>query len=119
MAGRHWSSPGWPNYSFGTFGGVVAVIDNFDTQESTASLLFRILMTRPGGTDTVGSGTFGWIMLKDVPIWYELWRQFNGFPPDYLGTVKVSTNPDVKSAGEKKPGKSEERIMKRSTLLVL
>ena len=39
---------GWPNYSFGTFGGVVAVIDNFDTQESTASLLFRILMTRPG-----------------------------------------------------------------------
>lgn len=103
---------GWPNYSFGTFGGVVAVIDNFDTQGK-----YRILVV-PYPDDTpwpeqirVGSGTFGWIMLKDVPIWYELWRQFNGFPPDYLGTAKVSTNPvDVKSAGEKKkPGKSEEK----------
>jgi hypothetical protein len=22
-------------------------------------------------------------LLKDVPIWYELWRKLNGFPPDY------------------------------------
>jgi hypothetical protein len=22
-------------------------------------------------------------LLNDVPIWYELWRQLNGFPPDY------------------------------------
>jgi hypothetical protein len=43
-------------------------------------------------------------MLKDVPIWYELWRQFNGFPPDYIGkpvmdkgTAKESTiNKDKK-----------------------
>ena len=28
------------------------------------------------------------MMLKDVPIWYELWRQFNGFPPDYVGVLK-------------------------------
>jgi hypothetical protein len=20
--------------------------------------------------------------MSDVPIWYELWRQINGFPPD-------------------------------------
>ena len=29
----------------------------------------------------VGSGTKGWVMLQDVPVWYELWRQLNGFPP--------------------------------------
>ena len=29
----------------------------------------------------VGSGTKGWAMLDNVPVWYELWRQLNGFPP--------------------------------------
>jgi hypothetical protein len=31
----------------------------------------------------VGSGASGIALLNDVPIWYELWRQLNGFPPDY------------------------------------
>ncbi|MFM7726623.1 MAG: HlyD family secretion protein, partial [Flavobacteriales bacterium] len=87
---------GWPGASFGTFGGIVKVIDNFDTQGR-----YRILVV-PDPDDIawpeqlrVGSGAFGWIMLKDVPIWYELWRQFNGFPPDYL---------------EKQPDKSKSTI---------
>jgi hypothetical protein len=21
--------------------------------------------------------------LNNVPVWYEIWRQFNSFPPDY------------------------------------
>jgi len=21
--------------------------------------------------------------LNDVPVWYEIWRQINGFPPEY------------------------------------
>jgi hypothetical protein len=29
----------------------------------------------------VGSGTKGWVMLDDVPVWYEIWRSLNGFPP--------------------------------------
>ena len=31
----------------------------------------------------VGAGAQGFALLKDVPVWYELWRQINGFPPDY------------------------------------
>ena len=23
----------------------------------------------------------GWVMLDKVPLWYELWRNMNGFPP--------------------------------------
>jgi hypothetical protein len=23
----------------------------------------------------------GWVMLEDVPVWYEIWRQLNAFPP--------------------------------------
>lgn len=90
---------GWPNYSFGTFGGKVAVIDNFDTDG-----LYRILVV-PDENDTpwpeqirVGSGAFGWLMLKDVPIWYELWRQFNGFPPDYMGKTSMDTTASPKKA---------------------
>ncbi|MFO0766020.1 MAG: HlyD family secretion protein [Nitrospiraceae bacterium] len=25
----------------------------------------------------------GWVVLNRVPLWYELWRRFNLFPPDY------------------------------------
>jgi membrane fusion protein, adhesin transport system len=31
----------------------------------------------------VGSGARGFALLNDVPIWYELWRQLNGFPPNF------------------------------------
>ncbi|MFY8189528.1 MAG: biotin attachment protein, partial [Bacteroidia bacterium] len=31
-----------------------------------------------------GGGVYGWAMLKRVQVWYEMWRQFNGFPPDFI-----------------------------------
>jgi len=34
------------------------------------------------------------VLLKDVPIWYELWRQINGFPPDYY--LPKNTNATTK-----------------------
>lgn len=84
---------GWPNYSFGTFGGVVKVIDRIDTKGK-----YRILVV-PDSTDEpwpeqvrVGSGAYGWALLKDVPIWYEMWRQLNGFPPDYMGDLQPAEN---------------------------
>ena len=77
---------GWPGTSFGTFGGVVAVIDNIDSEGQ-----YRVLVT-PDPEDEawpdplrVGSGVYGWALLDDVPIWYELWRQLNGFPPNFVG----------------------------------
>jgi len=74
---------GWPSVSVGTFGGEVKVIDYVSTKPGE----FRILIV-PDRTDEpwpkelrVGSGTKGWVMLDNVPVWYELWRQLNGFPP--------------------------------------
>jgi hypothetical protein len=29
----------------------------------------------------LGSGVYGWVMLDDVPVYFEIWRQLNGFPP--------------------------------------
>ncbi|UOQ67885.1 HlyD family secretion protein [Hymenobacter volaticus] len=77
---------GWPGTSFGTFGGVVAVIDNIDSQGQ-----YRVLVTPDPQQEPwpnllrVGSGVYGWALLDDVPIWYELWRQLNGFPPNFVG----------------------------------
>jgi hypothetical protein len=31
----------------------------------------------------LGTGAQGILLLKDVPIWYEIWRNINGFPPDF------------------------------------
>jgi hypothetical protein len=31
------------------------------------------------------------LLLNDVPIWYELWRNVNGFPPDYY-KAKAASN---------------------------
>jgi multidrug resistance efflux pump len=74
---------GWPSVSVGTFGGEVKVIDFVNSKPGE----FRILVV-PDTRDEnwpaqlrVGSGTKGWVMLDSVPIWYELWRQLNGFPP--------------------------------------
>lgn len=84
---------GWPSISVGTFGGTVRVIDYVNTHPGE----FRILVT-PDSSDTVwpkqlriGSGTMGWVMLDSVPVWYELWRQLNGFPPSLYEEPKETT----------------------------
>lgn len=84
---------GWPDASFGTFGGRVVAIETFISENGK----FRILIA-PDIDDNawpenlrVGSGAYTIALLQDVPIWYELWRQLNGFPPDYYrpSTVKL------------------------------
>jgi adhesin transport system membrane fusion protein len=79
---------GWPNVSYGTYGGTIYAIDQFISPNGK----YRILV-KPDPKDHTwpkelrfGSGTKTMILLKNVPIWYELWRQVNGFPPDYYQT---------------------------------
>ena len=76
---------GWPKASSGTFGGEIVAI------ESNVSMngKFRVLVKedpaeKPWPTQLkMGTGAQGIALLKDVPVWYELWRNINGFPPDY------------------------------------
>lgn len=83
---------GWPNTSYGTYGGKVFAIDNFISDNGK----YRMLVS-PDPEDhawpdalRVGAGSNNMLLLKDVPIWYELWRQINGFPPDYYKPMKDS-----------------------------
>lgn len=88
---------GWPSVSVGTFGGEVKVIDYVNSKPGE----FRILVV-PDSKDESwppqlrnGSGTKGWVMLDNVPIWYELWRQLNGFPPSLYSAPSTAENVSV------------------------
>jgi len=76
---------GWPNVSYGTYGGEVVAIETFISPNGK----YRILVApdpldHPWPEDLrVGSGANTIALLEDVPIWFELWRQLNGFPPNY------------------------------------
>jgi multidrug resistance efflux pump len=79
---------GWPNNSYGTFGGRVSMVENNRNENGK----FRILVIPDNQEKSwpkelkLGTGVRGFALLKTVPIWYELWRQINGFPPDYYKT---------------------------------
>jgi multidrug resistance efflux pump len=88
---------GWPGASFGTYGGVVVAIDNFTNENGE----YRLLVA-PDPADhpwpqgiRVGGGAKGMALLNDVMLGYELWRIFNGFPPNFY-TPKEAPKDEAK-----------------------
>lgn len=84
---------GWQNISYGTFGGNIVAIDNSISDNGK----FRVLVAEdqqdvdwPRALK-VGGGAKGMALLKDVPLYYELWRKLNGFPPDFYTTASEKT----------------------------
>jgi len=79
--------PAWPELMAGTYSGVIKVIDQVD--DGRGNYRFWVV---PDPDDRAwpeqshvrqGTKAMGWIILNRVPLWYELWRRFNLFPPDY------------------------------------
>ncbi len=81
---------GWPENSYGTFGGKIVAYESAISQNG----LFRVLVAEDPNDRKwpdqlkIGSGAQAITLLKDVPIWYELWRNINGFPPHYYEIKK-------------------------------
>lgn len=76
---------GWPMVSYGSYGGKVVAIDNFVGTNGK----YRVLVA-PDKNDhpwpkelRMGVAVKTMTLLDDVPVWYELWRKINGFPPNY------------------------------------
>ena len=93
---------GWPGMSFGTFIGDVVAIDNNTNKKGE----YRILVAprESGWPEQLrpGSGARGIALLSEVPLWYEIWRQLNGFPADFYTKEdkkeeKVKTKAPVRS----------------------
>lgn len=96
---------GWPSLATGTYGGRVALVDAADDGQGK----FRIVVTPdaaeaawpPGDKLRQGMRANGWVLLDVVPLGYEAWRQFNGFPPEY----RAGTGDKPGSAGKKEGAK--------------
>ena len=96
---------GWPNVSVGTFGGLVEVIDFVNSNPGEFRILVIPDTEEPWPKQLrMGSGTKGWVMLNDVPIWFEIWRQLNGFPASIYqqpeDPMKKSKTENLKSKGD-------------------
>lgn len=97
---------GWPNISVGTFAGRVVAIDRNISENGR----FRILV-KPDPEEQswpsalqVGGGAKGIALLNVVPVWYELWRVLNGFPPDLYAW------------GEKDKEKKDEELLPKAPI---
>ena len=92
---------GWPNSSYGTFAGKISAIETNRNENGQ----FRVLIVPDENEKKwpsnlkIGTGAQGFALLNNVPIWYELWRQLNGFPPDFY---KVEIKGKDNKANEKK-----------------
>jgi hypothetical protein len=92
---------GWPSVAIGTFGGEVISIDAADDGRGR----FRIIIAPEHlrgdeawpGTQFLRQGVRAnaWVLLRQVPLWFELWRQLNGFPP-----VVADKAPDAKKMND-------------------
>jgi multidrug resistance efflux pump len=79
--------PAWPEVMAGTYDGVIKVVDQVD--DGKGNYRFWVV---PALDDRAwpeqshvrqGTKVMGWVILNRVPLWYEMWRRFNLFPPDY------------------------------------
>jgi multidrug resistance efflux pump len=88
---------GWPNSSYGTFAGKISAIETNRNENGQFRVLIIPDMKEKNWPANlkIGTGAQGFALLNDVPIWYELWRQLNGFPPDFY-TVEVKGK-DIKT----------------------
>lgn len=85
---------GWPQASYGIYFGVVSSVESSIAENGKYRVLVRQdANSRPWPAQiNMGVGANCITLLKDVPIWYELWRSINGFPPDFYGSYKKVKN---------------------------
>lgn len=105
---------GWPSVAVGTFGGLVKVVD----PSVSSNGRFRVIVIPdPDANDwpdttflRQGARVYGWVLLNTVQLGYELWRQFNGFPPslnhepniEVLNSLGLSNPKDDSKKSDKK-----------------
>ena len=91
---------GWPSIAVGTFGGEVLVVDASDNGRGEFRALVQPDPASPSWPEQrylrQGVRANGWILLDRVSLGFEIWRQFNGFPP-----ATTAPGADLQAAGKK------------------
>ena len=75
---------GWPKLSLNTYGGKIVAYD----KAAKSNGKFRVLVAPEDDENwptllRLGTGVRGVALFKKVSVWYEIWRELNGFPPDF------------------------------------
>ena len=95
---------GWQNIAIGIFHGRVKVIDAVDDGSGRFRLLVVPDSSRRDWPDArflrQGTDVTGWVLLNEVPLGYELWRQLMGFPPQFP-VPEPRSKMDTKSGGDR------------------
>jgi adhesin transport system membrane fusion protein len=78
---------GWPSVAVGTFGATVVLIDAAADPRGRTRVV--VVPDDPGQWPEgrflrQGTRVHGWVLLDEVPLGFEAWRQLNGFPPALL-----------------------------------
>lgn len=91
---------GWPSVAVGTFGGEVASIDATDHGKGKFRILVLPAPSAPPWPDErylrQGVRSNGWVLLETVPLWWEVWRRLNSFPPIISPDGASTTDSKVK-----------------------
>ena len=76
---------GWPETAVGTFGGIVEFIEPVADINGQFNVWIKEDKTEDPWPNNnyirIGSRVKGWILLEEVKLGYEMWRQLNNFPP--------------------------------------
>jgi membrane fusion protein, adhesin transport system len=98
---------GWPSAAIGTYGGKVAFVDPHDDGKGR----FRVVVVPDGSRPwpsrqylRQGTRAIGWVLLGRVKLGYEVWRQFNGFPPEWTGAKDSAENKHEAETKQEKEG---------------
>lgn len=102
---------GWPSVAVGTFGGQVIAIDATDDGRGKFRALVSPNAHEEWPSDTYlrqGARANGWVLLNQVTLGYELWRQLNGFP----AAGSYSDDKPTDSPGDKNKDKQKVKLPK-------
>lgn len=88
---------GWPSIAVGTFGGVISSVDSSISDNGK----FRVIVKKDKNEEWPderflrhGAKVQAWILLNNVSLGYEFWRQLNSFPPSFDSELKASQTKD-------------------------
>jgi multidrug resistance efflux pump len=102
---------GVPGMSVGTFFGKVYLVDVLDDGYGR----FRVLVIPEDDSQwpspsylKQGVRTYAWVLLNEVPLIYELWRRFNGFPPSNLPVYTQEKLDKMEKAEESDAGSDKK-----------
>jgi multidrug resistance efflux pump len=99
---------GWPSVAVGTFGGRVVAID--ETDDGKGKFRIQVRPDDPAGWPShrflrQGVRANGWVLLQQVSLGYEIWRQLNGFPP-----VVADSEPAASKDGDEDDDKKKSKV---------